>query len=475
MMEWVEVIAYFLTNEIRILLGVLFTAVMAGQASGRHTAQDPNPGLVRKLAGMALAGGLIVTVPVIRGLPPAAGSGAEILWICVIIRSLKTASGPIAGLRMSLFFAFFYELGTALWDFLISAWLGVLFASERFLRPDCMEYHAALILVRLAMTALAMAFRHMLRNSRDEAGDRAAGENGFMRLAAMITALGLFGLVSLSEQTVIRFSDDELTTWIFLDLILMFAVMMAHMERQRAMEEEIVRLRSEQAELLERDYRALSETYSANAKLYHDLHNHIEALYQSLKHGDVEGALEYCEDLRAPVKNIAENVWTGEKAVDYLVNSKLASAGEKGIRMEIDVEYPRNTGIRSADLAAVLGNLLDNALESVEKMGAGDGNTEKCGKEKPESQGFITLKIRQANEMLVIRLENSCGASPVLENGEIRSSKADKNMHGWGLKSIRGVAQRYDGAVSTEYESGGDSADGKGVFRTVVTLSCRRS
>lgn len=68
-----------------------------------------------------------------------------------------------------------------------------------------------------------------------------------MRPAAMVTAFSLLGLVSLSEQTVIRFSDDELMTWIFLDLILMFAVMMAHMERQRAMEEEISRLREEQA------------------------------------------------------------------------------------------------------------------------------------------------------------------------------------------------------------------------------------
>ena len=59
----------------------------------------------------------------------------------------------------------------------------------------------------------------------------------------------------------------------------------------------------------------------------------------------MEGALEGGEDLRAPVKNIAENVWTGEKAVDYLINSKMTAAGEKGIPVEIDVEYPRNTGI----------------------------------------------------------------------------------------------------------------------------------
>ena len=40
------------------------------------------------------------------------------------------------------------------------------------------------------------------------------------------------------------------------------------------------------------------------------------------------------------------------------------AAKEKQIHMEINIEFPRQTGIRSADLCAVLGNLLDNALEA---------------------------------------------------------------------------------------------------------------
>lgn len=487
MMGWVEVIAYFLTNEIRVILGLMFTAILTDRVYAGSREINTYPGKAGKQAGVAA--GLIVTIPVVLGAAPAAGSALEAALICLILCCLRQKNGQAAGLRMLLFFAFFYELGIALWDFLISAWLGVLFGSPRFLRSDCMEYYAALLLVRLVMITYAVAFRHTLRKNRDEVGDRATGENGFMRPAAMVTAFSLLGLVSLSEQKVIRFSDDELMTWIFLDLILMFAVMMAHMERQRAMEEEISRLREEQAEILERDYRSLNETYSANAKLYHDLHNHIEALYQSLKHGDVEEALEYCEDLRAPVKNIAENVWTGEKAVDYLINSKMTAAGEKGIPVEIDVEYPRNTGIRSADLAAVLGNLLDNALESAEKCSAGEGDEGKIDSAKRKPSVYIILKIRPVNEMLVIKMENSCMTPPVLENGKFRTSKADKEMHGWGLKSIESVAQRYEGAVSTEYVSGSelngtvrkeDSAsedklpDSAGIFRTVVTLSCRK-
>ena len=48
------------------------------------------------------------------------------------------------------------------------------------------------------------------------------------------------------------------------------------------MEAEIAKLKQEQAEIVERDYQALRRTYADNAKLYHDLHNHIEAIYQCL-------------------------------------------------------------------------------------------------------------------------------------------------------------------------------------------------
>ena len=59
--------------------------------------------------------------------------------------------------------------------------------------------------------------------------------------------------------------------------------------------------------------------------------------------------------------------------------------------MHYNIEYPQHTNIRSVDLVAILGNLLDNALEAVE-------STE--GKLR-----FINLTIRRINEMLIIKLE----------------------------------------------------------------------
>ena len=96
-----------------------------------------------------------------------------------------------------------------------------------------------------------------------------------------------------------------------------------------------------------------------------------------------------------------------------------------------------------------MGNLLDNALEAV-------GNAE-------ERFRFINLTIRRINDMLVIKVENGCGAAPAEANGKLQTSKADKTLHGWGLRSVRTAAGRYDGTIETEY--------GDHIFRAVVTLS----
>lgn len=255
--------------------------------------------------------------------------------------------------------------------------------------------------------------------------------------------------VTLGSQTVIAIPEDELAMWNLLSVILMFSVLVYNLNRHYEAEKEIVRLKEEQAELLDRDYQSLNRLYSENARLFHDLHNHIELLHRHLTHGNVNEAVEYLEDLRGPVREITNSGWTGDEAVDYLIGNKTAAAQEQQIAAEVNMEFPRHTNIRSADLTAILGNLLDNALEAA-KTAQGD-------------RRFIRLTVRRINNMLVIKVENGCGAPPVAKQGELITSKTEDGLHGWGLKSVRAAAEKYDGIVETMYEDH--------VFRAVVTLS----
>ena len=345
-----------------------------------------------------------------------------------------------AELRMGLFVGIFYEIGVSFWSFLLPAWLGVLFRSQDFLSAGTLAGQFALWLLHGLLAVLAVGL------SKNQAINY---KSAFWAVSALALA-GFLGVITLSEQTVLSIPDDTLYMWTILAVVLMMSVLVFNINRQYEVEKELAKLKSEQAELLERDYTAVNRAYQVNAKLFHDFHNHIGVLRQFLTREKYGEAVRYLDELQAPVQNLTATVWTGDGTADYLINSKAAAAESDGIRFQVQVEFPRRTNIRSVDLCAILGNLLDNAIEAARQV------------ENPERR-TVALTIRRIHQMLVIKVENSFAAAPVQENGELKTTKTEGGLHGWGLKSAQTAAEKYDGMVQA-----GVSGE---VFRAVATLS----
>lgn len=345
-----------------------------------------------------------------------------------------------ADTRMSLFIGIFYEIAVSFWQFLFAAWLGVVFRSPAFLDYETGNGQIAVWCLHLLLLALLW---YLLKHPN------MAGKEAF-RFASVIALVGFLAVVTLSEQTVLTIADDTLDMWTFLAVVVMMSVLVFNMNRQYEVEKELAKLKSEQAELLEHDYTTLNNAYAINAKLFHDFHNHIGVLRQLLLHSKTDEAVQYLDELQAPVREMTDAVWTGDDTVDYLINSKAVTAEENGITYQVQVEFPRHTNLRGADLCAILGNLLDNALEAAKQIPV------------PE-QRFIRLTIRRINQMLIIKVENSFFTPPIKQDGTLRTSKDGSGLHGWGIKSAQTAAEKYDGMVQTSYSDN--------TFRVVATLS----
>lgn len=388
--------------------------------------------------------GIIISLAGIAGITAALSAAnlsgfyrmsAEAVWLAFCSRRFQRAEA-----RISLFLGIFYQLAASFWQFLIAAWLGVLFHSPAFLVPDTAIGQIAIWLFPVLSVAAALyLWKH----------PNMAGKEAF-RFASTLAVAGFIAVITLSEQTVLTIPDDILDMWTILAVVLMTSVLVFNINRQYQVEKELAELKTQQAQLLERDYTALNHAYAANARLFHDFHNHLGVLRQFLSHERYGEALQYLDELHAPVREMRDAVWTGDETVDYLINEKTARAKAGGIDLKVQVEFPRRTNLGSADLCAILGNLLDNALEAAGQVS------------EPESR-FIRLTIRRIHQMLVIKLENSFAGRPVMEDGMPKTTKENNGLHGWGLKSVQTAAEKYDGMVQTSYTDG--------LFRTVVTLS----
>ena len=451
-MEWLVLFSDFAAGSVRVIVClILISSFLKADKLRRKGAAAGAAGML----ALALLQGFF-PVPEMYCLALEAGLTA----VCAV-RFQK------ADMRMSLFVSIFFEIAVGFWQFLLSAWEGVLFHSADFLNPATWSGLSAVWVTHILLIVL---------------GWRCGGEQGRQgkvwqernrfRAAGIIALIGFFALITLSEQTVLEIPDDTMDMWMILAVVLLMAVLLFNLNRQYRTEKELAEVKSAQAEMLEHDYNSLNHAYAANAKLFHDFHNHIGILRRLLEQREYEKAAAYLDELQGPVKEMEERSWIGDDAIDYLINSKRAAAEEKGILFRIQAEYPKNAGIRSADLCAVLGNLLDNALEASEQV------TEK-------EERFIKLTIRRINQMVVIKVENSFRREPVLENGILKTTKngntagsadgaslietsaneASGGLHGWGLKSAQTAAEKYDGMVQTSYE--------EHIFRAVVTMSCR--
>lgn len=107
------------------------------------------------------------------------------------------------------------------------------------------------------------------------------------------------------------------------------------------------------------------------------------------------------------------------------------------ITLTIVADGARLDFIETMDICSIFGNALDNAIEGVEKLA-------------DPQQRLIRVAVYTQNVFLIIRVENYCTAQLSVVDGEYRTTKHDKDMHGYGIKSIRYTAEKYGGSVSAD-------------------------
>lgn len=260
-------------------------------------------------------------------------------------------------------------------------------------------------------------------------------KNNYIFSVSIILSAGFFSFIYLANQTFKAFYNSITGTWlVFLAffLLLLFGVYTVIKKREQKMKLNFIEIRNK---LLEKNYKTISDIYTSNAKLYHDLNNHLNVLYQLLEEGKEQEAREYIKEISQPVKNLSKTIWTGIDVVDVIINSKIERMRETGITYDINVEFPRNTNILPHDICTILANLLDNAIEAVEKE---------------KDFRAIVLTIRRINDFLLIKVCNSCEVESEKFSNYPVTTKENKMLHGWGLPSVKDAVEKYHGTLKCE-------------------------
>lgn len=179
----------------------------------------------------------------------------------------------------------------------------------------------------------------------------------------------------------------------------------------------------------------LEEVMEKNRQLSHDLKHHLIVLKAFEKEGNYDGIHNYIEEIDHEFFEIKARIWTGNRIADMILEQKRVLAEQEGITFTIQSVPIAEWLFDDSETCSMLGNLLDNAIEACKRI---DGNMDK----------LISIKIENQKQLLFIKIENSVKEAPVMKNGRPMSAKQDKMRHGYGLKSVERIVNKYGGTIT---------------------------
>ena len=274
---------------------------------------------------------------------------------------------------------------------------------------------------------MIMALLHRIIKKR-----RISIEN--MKYQACISVMGICGMAFISVQVLSGFGIEITAVYYAFLIVLSVLIFTGYYMMQYKRLAEQVKLLDSRNELLEKSYDRISDIYSSNARLYHDMKHHLNALQFMMEEGKEEEAKEYLAEL-CPKGEILKNAYTGIDILDVILSEKKYQAENRGIKMVIDAQQlPQNISIEKKDICAVFANLLDNAIEA--------------------ASGYIQIKIRFIRQMLAVCIKNDYRRELKEKNGIFISTKREEKLHGWGLKSVEKSVEKYQGTIEYKTENG---------------------
>lgn len=186
-----------------------------------------------------------------------------------------------------------------------------------------------------------------------------------------------------------------------------------------------------------KQYEVTSETIEMINQKCHDLKHQIRALRETTDERDRE---EYFDEIENAIMIYDTALATGNRALDTVLMEKGLFCQNHGIQWSCMADGSKLDFMKLEDIYAIFGNALDNSI----RAGLALSDQEKR---------IISVKIIAQNHLLVIQIQNYYDGELQFENDLPVTTKKNKKDHGYGMKSIRYTAEKYNGTITVRAEN----------------------
>ena len=217
--------------------------------------------------------------------------------------------------------------------------------------------------------------------------------------------------------------------------ILIFILLDNVVKRESEIREKEIML--EQAEHLNQMYRSLSDEREKQKARSHDYINNLNVMLMLAREGKEDEEIRYIDEQLGREMQSVDVINTGNTLINAVLNIKYLEAKEKGIIIPFIADNLTGLKISDSDMVTILTNILDNAIEAVEK----------CDEKR------IIFKIIKDYDSLIIDSTNPyVGQMP--DEDSFETTKTDKKNHGFGLANIKNTVKANNGNCFIDTKDG---------------------
>ena len=191
----------------------------------------------------------------------------------------------------------------------------------------------------------------------------------------------------------------------------------------------------EQKQTINLEYLDILERKDEETKIFiHDIKNNLINIGNLTEEENVK---QYIQNIYDKSNEISIKAKTKNRLLDVIINKYALICKDKHIKLNTFCLNENLSFISDYDLSAILDNLLGNAVERAEK----------------EENPYIDLSLESDNKFHKIIIRNSCSAKPIEDNDNLVTTKSNKKIHGYGMKSVLKALNNYSGELEWLYDN----------------------
>lgn len=302
-----------------------------------------------------------------------------------------------------------------------------------------------LIIIFIAKALLFAATRMLLKLKGDKKYSFSVNEwitIGIIFIITMLIGLSIFRIdLNAGISTDTPMSIGVGTGLIFIN-ILVYILMKRISEKN--IENTNLLMDKMQNELYHTQFEEYEKQYIEMTKIRHDMKNHLQCIATFISEEEYSNANKYIEEIIENKLNFGcKQINTCNKAVDIIANMKLMQCKKENILTVVNAGK-FETAIDDTDMCSLLGNVLDNAIEACLSL---------------DTERELHFEITQKKEYINIIVKNSISESVLQRNPELKTTKSQKEIHRYGVKSIKDIVKKYNGMIEFFEKNGFFIAD----------------